>query len=200
MYTRSPSASVASSYSDLRPPPSFNRSRNNSTQNSPRHELPGFNLPIQSRPTIGSRSATGTFEGGASYQNSRDVSPAPGATRLSRVPTDNSVSGAYSRSQLRPTKRTDNQQADVFGDPELDDGMDERSISPAGSYASGAGAYSRSASFGAKAGYNGSGAYGDEGRKKAPPPPPPNRAKKPPPPPPMKRSALSTSDVPRMYD
>jgi hypothetical protein len=32
--------------------------------------------------------------------------------------------------------------------------------------------------------------------KKAPPPPPPSRAKKPPPPPPMKRSALSTSEVP----
>lgn len=33
--------------------------------------------------------------------------------------------------------------------------------------------------------------------KKAPPPPPPSRAKKPPPPPPMKRSALSTSEVPQ---
>lgn len=126
--------------------------------------------------------------------------------RLSRVPTDSSATIALGRSQLRPTKRSDSIQAqtDVFGDPELDnDIVDERSVSPA-SYGSGSvapSAYSRSASWSVQGGQgqNGNAAYGDDGARKikGPPPPPPSRSKKPPPPPPMKRSALSSNEVPR---
>ncbi|KAG9587155.1 hypothetical protein KCV04_g22016, partial [Aureobasidium melanogenum] len=94
---------------------------------------------------------------------------------------------------LRPTKRNDSANSDVFGDQDdytLDNDryFDEHSASPA-SY-SAAPSFSRSASWSQQ----------DGGAKKlAPPPPPPSRAKKPPPPPPMKRSALSSSDVPRQY-
>lgn len=178
---------------DFRPPI---RARAPSGTNSPRRELPGFDLPI--RPSA-------RFEGPSSL-NSRDPSPMS-MPRLSRVPTDSSIS---LRQGLRPTKRNDSANSDVFGDQDdytLDNDRyaDERSASP-GSY-SAAPSFSRSASWSQQ----------DGGAKKlAPPPPPPSRyvcsdvclnclltfdarAKKPPPPPPMKRSALSSSDVPRQY-
>ncbi|KAL1296548.1 hypothetical protein AAFC00_000053 [Neodothiora populina] len=222
VYSQSPSTMVSSSFNDsaLRPPPTFaSRSRTNSTQNSPRRELPGFDLPVQTtttRPQITSRSATtGTFEGPASssYQNSRDVSPAP-MHRIARVATDGSSNGgiALGRSQLKPVNSRSGTDSDVFGDPEMDDYRDNRSISPSGSYNNynnngGGNSYneSRSASWSVQGGqqsqqYSNGGGYGDDGgmgRKKGPPPPPPSRAKKPPPPPPMKRSALSSNEVPR---
>ncbi|GAB7355247.1 hypothetical protein MBLNU459_g5796t3 [Dothideomycetes sp. NU459] len=168
---------------ELRPPI---RSRASSNQNSPRRELPGFDLPV--RPAINGRSTT--FEGPTSL-GSRDASPAPtGMPRLSRVPTDSSVQ--FGRSNLRPTKRTDSIAPDVFGDPDddfendryNDRYADDRSASPAPSNMSG---FSRSASWSMQ---------GGDAAKKMPPPPPPSRTKKPPPPPPVKRSALSTSEVP----
>lgn len=181
-YAASPSNSYNPA-SELRPPPSFiSRSRTNSNQNSPRRELPGFDLPVQTsqqRPTISSRSNTvGTFEGPMSYQGSRDASPA-GMPRLSRVPTDSSATIALGRSNLRPVKRADSN-TDVFGDPDLDGDDGERSVSP-GSYNSGReNAYSRSASWSVQGGYanggssNGGAGYSDDGgRKKNPPPPPP---------------------------
>ena len=200
-YTGSPSSYNAPS-NELRPPPSFSaRSRAGSNQNSPRKELPGFDLPT--RPTI--RSANSAFEGGASYQGSRDASPAPsagGSVRLTRVPTEGSIGGF--RSGLRPVKRNDSLATggggDVFGDPDLD-GEDARSVSPANSYEGrnvGMGARSSSWSVqqqqersgysngggygrgvqrdyenGDNRGYENTGGYGD--KKAAPPPPPPSR-------------------------
>lgn len=121
----------------------------------------------------------------------RDNSPAP---RLSRVPTEPTALLVAGRpQQLRPVKPRAH---DIFTDSPVDDdgdrspggyyGYNDRSDSPT-SFGS---LRSQSASF-AEAGAVGS-------VKKAPPPPPPSRAKKPapPPPPPMKRSTLSTSQVP----
>jgi hypothetical protein len=177
---------------DFRPPI---RSRAPSGTNSPRRELPGFDLPT--RPSS-------RFEGPSSL-NSRDDSPVA-MPRLSRVPTDSSLS---LRQGLRSNKRNDSANSDVFGDQDeyaMDNDRygDERSASPASYNA--APSFSRSASWSQQ----------DSGAKKLAPPPPPSRyvslafiwislltrdirAKKPPPPPPMKRSALSSSDIPRQY-
>lgn len=165
---------------DFRPPI---RARAPSGTNSPRRELPGFDLPVRS---------SNRFEGPSSL-NSRDASPVA-MPRLSRVPTDSSVS---LRQGIRSNKRNDSANSDVFGDQDdyaLDNGHndryyadEQRSVSPA-SY-SAAPSFSRSASWSQQ----------DGGAKKLAPPPPPSRAKKPPPPPPMKRSALSSSDIPRQY-
>ncbi|KAK3061755.1 hypothetical protein LTS18_005516 [Coniosporium uncinatum] len=135
-------------------------------------------LTSPSRPTFDRRNTT-------EVAGHRDYSPV-GMPRLTRIPTESSVI-TMGRSQLRPVSR------DVFDDPSSEytgnssspdryngDYMD----SPATSVGS------RSASWSV----TGDGAGGI---RKAPPPPPPSRAKKPaPPPPPMKRSALSTSEVP----
>lgn len=154
-------------------------SRAASAQNSPRRELPGFdfNPPSSSRPAIASRTASG-FEGPTSL--GRDGSPA-GMPRLSRVPTEPTQILA-GRSQLRVTKR--DSQSDVFGDDQSD-----YSESPSSAYDQ----HPRTASWSAASTL--SGGQQDTG-KRMPPPPPPSRAKKPPPPPPMKRSALSTSELP----
>ena len=144
-----------------------------SGQNSPRRELPGFDLPV--RPPIHSRTNS-AFEGPTSL--ARDGSPA-GMPRLTRVPTEPGViQGA--RGALRVTKRDD-----VFGDEQSDygDGRD-----------GGMPVVSRTTSWSRETGMEGIG-----GRKGPPPPPPPSRSKKPPPPPPLKRSALSTSEVPGYY-
>ena len=135
-------------------------------------ELPGFDLPT--RPGIRSASSTG-FEGpmSSSYNGARSESPA-NMPRLTRVPTEPStLLGA--RSNLRITKSRDNSRPPdegVFADDQSDYEQMQRTTS-----------------------------YGQESMaKKAPPPPPPSRASKPkPPPPPMKRSALSTSEVPSYY-
>jgi hypothetical protein len=145
-------------------------SRVPSGQNSPRRELPGFDLPV--RPSQNRTTSTG-FEGPTTL--GREGSPA-GMPRISRVPTEpTSLLGA--RSQLRVTKR-DGNPGDVFGDEQNDYGAD----TVAGSELSRTTSWSNTA---------------HDGGKKAPPPPPPSRAKKPPPPPPLKRSALSTSEVPQ---
>ena len=154
-------------------------STSNSGQNSPRKEVPSFDFG--SKPPL-VRNAT--FEGPRSLQrDTRESSPAA-MPRLSRVPTDSSTLGV-SRTQLRPVKSRE--AASVFGDENEEavyGDYDDRSASPAPSYSSSA---SRSASW----------AYQDSAAsKKMAPPPPPSRSKKPPPPPPLKRSALSTSEVP----
>lgn len=149
-------------------------SRVPSGANSPMKELPGFDLPT--RPSIRSASSTG-FEGpmSSSYNATRSESPA-NMPRLTRVPTEPStLLGA--RSNLRITKSRDNSQPPsegVFADDASEYSRYDEQLQ-------------RTASYGQDGGM----------AKKAPPPPPPSRASKPkPPPPPMKRSALSTSEVP----
>jgi hypothetical protein len=158
-------------------PPTKISSRLPSGQNSPRRELPGFDIP--SRP-IPNRSQSG-FEGPTSLGNG--ASTPPDMRPLSRVPTDSSTISNM-RLNLRSTQSKDSGYgANVFedADSEVNDS----------SYANGHGhGYGRSPSWSQTQGADW--ATG----KKAPPPPPPSRAKKPPPPPPMKRSALSTSEVP----
>lgn len=156
-------------------------SRLPSGQNSPRRELPGFDLPVRPAHT-----RTATFEGPQSLGRAGSPAPMP---RLSRVPTDPTLIMA-SRSNLLVTKR-DSTVGDVFGDDyesmDGDRAYGERSESPV-------------SSFGAMGGRTPSWSTGDNGAsatgRKMPPPPPPSRSKKPPPPPPLKRSALSTSEVP----
>jgi len=168
--TRSRASSLAQRFGDIAEdeplePPSRQTitSRLPSGQNSPRRELPGFDLPV--RP-MNNRSVSG-FEGPTSLGRESSAAAMP---RLTRVPTEPTQILA-SRSQLRVTKRNDSYGADVFGD-------DQSDISEAPTE------LTRTTS------------YGQDGGRKMPPPPPPSRAKKPPPPPPMKRSALSTSEVP----
>jgi len=154
-------------------PPSRISSRLPSGQNSPRRELPGFDLP--SRPAI-SRAQSG-FEGPTSL-GGRDGSPA-GMPRLSRVPTADSSTIASARSNLRITKSRESN--NVFDDADSEVGDFGSSYDPPPQSQP-----HRTTSWGMGA------------QKMAPPPPPPSRAKKPPPPPPpMKRSALSSSEVPQ---
>jgi len=147
-----------------------------SVQSSPMREKAGFDFPV--KPAF---SRNMTFEGPTTIR--RDDSPAS-LSRLSRVPTETSI--ASGRSQLRPSKSRD-VQSDVFGDENVDDryDTDTRSNSPdyATSVASRSASYSRQDSA-------------ISASRKMAPPPPPSRSKKPPPPPPLKRSALSTSEIP----
>lgn len=157
-------------------PPAKISSRIPSGQNSPRRELPGFDF--SGRP-IPSRTQSG-FEGPTSLGNG--ASTPPDMRPLSRVPTDSSQISNV-RLNLRSTQSKDSGYgANVFEDADSE-------VSDAG-YGNGQ-SYGRSPSW-SQNNNNGDWASG----KKAPPPPPPSRAKKPPPPPPMKRSALSTSEVP----
>ena len=126
-------------------------------------------------------------------ESTRDFSPAP---RISRMPTEPTALLQAGRSQLRPTKRGAIN-TDVFTDASEDYETsspdryyNDRADSPTTSYGS---VGSRSASFtNIETGNVGS------IKKGPPPPPPPSRAKKPaPPPPPMKRSTLSTSEIPQ---
>ena len=151
-------------------------SRLPSGQNSPRRELPGFDLPVLRPSTSRTNSTYSGFEGPTSYGGQRSESPGTammaGMPRLSRVPTDPTQILA-GRSQLRITKR--DQGADVFGDeqndyqPESPGGYEEHPRTASWSVARGGGAIEEA---------------GDGGRR-MPPPPPPSRAKKPPPPLPM---------------
>lgn len=168
----------------LPPPrrPTISSSRVPSGANSPMKELPGFDLPT--RPG-GIRSASSTgFEGPmSSSYNARSESPA-NMPRLTRVPTEPStLLGA--RSNLRITKSRDSSQPPPSSSHEGVFGDDQSSDNGYSRYDE----LQRTASYG----QDGSGTA-----RKAPPPPPPSRASKPkPPPPPMKRSALSTSEVPQ---
>ncbi|KAJ9623586.1 hypothetical protein H2203_005848 [Taxawa tesnikishii (nom. ined.)] len=183
-------ANTATSYQDRfqnieeePPQPEFRapiRSRVPSGHSSPMREKPGYDFP--QKPVIG---RTYTFEGPRSL--SRDASPAS-MPRLSHVPTEPSMLG---RDRLRPVRRDTS--SDVFGDPDDDSeslnrtySYDERSASPATSFGS---VPSRSTSWAMDQ-------PAPTANKKIPPPPPPSRSKKPPPPPPLKRSSLSTSEVP----
>lgn len=153
-------------------------SRVPSGASSPYKEHPGFDLPV--RPSNNNRSTSVTGFEGPTTLNRAD-SPA-GMPRLSRVPTEPSqILGA--RSNLRITKSREAQSpSDVFGD-EQSDYSDQRSVF---SEHHRTGSWSTMANDG-----------NNSQVKKAPPPPPPSRAKKPPPPPPMKRSGLSSSEVPQ---
>ena len=133
-----------------------------SGQNSPRRELPGFDLP-SSRPALPGRSASG-FEGPTSL--GREQSPAPAMPRLSRVPTEASqILGA--KGNLRATKRESiyGDSGSVFGD----DSASEVSDSPTG-YVNRNGWQS-----GSMVGQDGSNvsapAAGNGEKKRAPPPP-----------------------------
>ena len=159
-------------------------SRSASGHNSPARELPGFDLPV--RPPV-QRSASG-FEGPTSL---RDQSPVA-APRLSRVPTEPThLIGA--RNGLRVTKRetngigmNGNYSNGVFADDASD-----YTQSPTGTELSRTTSWSMNGNDGSNAAAM---------SKRGPPPPPPSRSTKPkaaPPPLPMKRSALSTSEVPR---
>ena len=153
---------------------------------SPRREHSGFDFG-SSRPGI-NRSTT--FEGPT--QLHRDSSPVA-FPRMSRVPSDTLTVRAQ-RAQLRPISKV-NTGSDLFEDPSDDSTFnsnsspdryyDGRSASPATSH----GSEPRNVSSSTLN-------VGVSNGKKQPPPPPPPRSKKPPPPPPMKRSALSTSNVP----
>jgi len=151
-------------------------SRVSSGPGSPRRELPGFDFQIRS---ANNRLASG-FEGPTA--RGREVSPA-GMPRLTRAPTD-PTHILNARSTLRVTKR-DNQTGggDVFSDDQSDVSTEAASSTfdqPR------VGSWTQSIIT-----------HDGSGRKGPPPPPPPSRAKKPPPPPPMKRSALSTSEIPK---
>jgi len=135
---------------------------------SSRGDSPRRDLP-DSRPTF-SRTITSD-----SVLSKRDYSPV-GMNKLSRVPTEPTALLAANRGGLRPAGHRDQYEQD-------DRHFSGRSDSPT-SYTS---TPSRTASW--------STLDTNDGKKKAPPPPP-SRAKKPPPPPPMKRSALSTSELP----
>lgn len=165
-------------------PPAKISSRIPSGQNSPRRELPGFDFASGARP-IPTRSASG-FEGPTSLSTStpRDASP---MRPLSRVPTDSSqISNA--RLNLRATKSKDSgYAANVFDDADSEVGDF--------GYGNDAEQYQRQQQTRSASLSNGQQDWATG--KKAPPPPPPSRAKKPAPPPPMKRSALSTSEVPQ---
>lgn len=156
-------------------------SRTHSGANSPSRELSTLDVPTRPQPNYRSTSTPG-FEGPMSLGGSdRGLSPA-GMPRLSRVPTEPStLLGA--RSNLRVTRSRDGQQqamggGDVFGDDQSE--------------------YSQSPGYGDQRNTSWT-TTGQDVTKKAPPPPPPSRSKKPPPPPPLKRSALSTSEVPTRY-
>jgi hypothetical protein len=108
----------------------------------------------------------------------RDYSPI--GTKLSRVPTEPSALLTGSRLALRPAGHRD----------QIDQDRDERFFNTrSGSPTSIGSLPSRTTSW--------STVDTTPGGSKKIPPPPPSRAKKPaPPPPPMKRSALSTSQIP----
>lgn len=125
-----------------------------------------------SKPQLG-RSVSG-FEGPTSLVREREHSP-PVMPRLSRAPTEPATIQS-ARNGLRVTKRGD-ENGGVFGDDQSDDSDTASTLTRATSWS--------------MQGQNGSLA-----KKPPPPPPPPSRSKKPPPPPPLKRSALSTSEVP----
>jgi hypothetical protein len=177
-------------YYDPPRPPQIS-SRIGSGANSPRRELPGFDLPV--RPSY--RSNSSAFEGPASREQpyareqpsyNRDFSPAP-MPRLERTLTDTSLmQGA--RLNLRPTQSRNDGQAAAGGDGY---GYSGENSDHSDSHSSYGDHPQRTPSWVTTS------QEGNVGiTKKAPPPPPPSRAKKPPPPPPMKRSALSTSEVP----
>ncbi|KAI7006792.1 hypothetical protein D0869_10540 [Hortaea werneckii] len=180
------------------------RSRAPSGTSSPRRELPGFDIPT--RPPINSR-ANSTFEGPTSLGSiARSESPASTMPRLTRVPTEPTpiLTGKASlRSTSKPPPPREPATAtspNVFGDDQSDETSDTASFlhhphqpDPAARSAS----WSQNGFLSAAAAA-GNGSHDAFGAKKTPPPPPPpSRAKKPPPPPPMKRSALSTGEVPR---
>lgn len=114
-----------------------------------------------------------------SFIRTREYSPTPSANRLSRIPTE--PAGMLARAALRPVPA--NRGADIDDDSSVY--SNGRSDSPTASLGR---IPSRNTSWSTEA---------STGGKKAPPPPPPSRAKKPPPPPPMKRSSLSTSEIPQ---
>ncbi|KAF1985900.1 BAR-domain-containing protein [Aulographum hederae CBS 113979] len=149
-----------------------------------RHDYNYGDSPVQ-RPNLG-RSNTSE-----PVRSPREYSPTP-MPSLSRVPTDSQAMILNGRSHLRPVMRpTIN--SDIFNDPSDDTALNGTSpdryySDQADSPATSNGSRSTSWSIMENGG----------GTKKAAPPPPPSRSKKPPPPLPVKRSLLSSSEVPHM--
>ncbi|KAI7607054.1 hypothetical protein KC343_g13211, partial [Hortaea werneckii] len=162
-------------------------------------------------PPINGR-ANSTFEGPTSLGSvGRSESPASSTTmpRLTRVPTEPTpiLTGRASlRSTSKPppprepTTTTTAASSNIFSD----DQSSETSSSDPASFLhqhhqpdpARSASWSQNGFLSAAVAGNGSqDVFG--AKKTPPPPPPPSRAKKPPPPPPMKRSALSTGEVPR---
>ncbi|KAI6880295.1 BAR-domain-containing protein [Hortaea werneckii] len=179
------------------------RSRAPSGTNSPRRELPGFD--ISSRPPINGR-ANSTFEGPTSLGSiGRSESPASTTTmpRLTRVPTEPTpiLTGKASlRSTSKPPPprepTTTATNSNIFSDDQSSENSDTASFLPHQPDPSRSASWSQNGFLSAAAA-NGSHDVFSAAKKTPPPPPPPSRAKKPPPPPPMKRSALSTGELPR---
>lgn len=185
------------------------RSRAPSAASSPRRELPGLDIP-NSRPPITTARTYSGFEGPTSL--SRADSPATtyahnnGMPRLTRVPTEPTAllsacsgGGGGGKSSLRITKSREVPSAnDVFSDTQSNYSSDSPLLAEPPSRTLSASWSASSSMMGGGGGGGVQDAGGGSG-KKVPPPPPPSRAKKPPPPvpPPMKRSALSSGQVPR---
>ncbi|KAI7505967.1 BAR-domain-containing protein [Hortaea werneckii] len=179
------------------------RSRAPSGTNSPRRELPGFD--ISSRPPVNGR-ANSTFEGPTSLGSiGRSESPASTTTmpRLTRVPTEPTpiLTGKASlRSTSKPPPprepTTTATNSNIFSDDQSSENSDTASFLPHQPDPSRSASWSQNGFLSAAAA-NGSHDVFSAAKKTPPPPPPPSRAKKPPPPPPMKRSALSTGELPR---
>ncbi|GAB1736808.1 hypothetical protein NU219Hw_g8836t1 [Hortaea werneckii] len=181
------------------------RSRAPSGTSSPRRELPGFDIPTRS--TMNGR-ANSTFEGPTSLGSmSRSESPASTMPRLTRVPTEptpilNGKASLRSTSKPPPPREpATTANSNIFGDDQSSENSDTASFLHPRPDPQRSASWSQNGLLSAAAAANGaahevfSGATG--AKKTPPPPPPPSRAKKPPPPPPMKRSALSTGEVPR---
>lgn len=149
-------------------------SRLPSGQNSPRRELAAFDFSAAPRPPANPR-ALAAFE----PTSSRSASPVHALPpRLTRAPTDPTTHLLAGRSGLRAAANGAEPGEDVFGDDARRDltAFERLERSRTGSFSS---------------------ADAVATKKPPPPPPPPSRSKKPPPPPPLKRSALSTSEIPR---
>ena len=159
--------------------PTISNGRLPSGQNSPRRELPGFDLPA--RPPQPGRRASG-FEGPTSRDRagsmgaSRDLSPAPppAMPRLSRVPTEpGQIVG------LKNNLRSTGMKGSMYGDQQQQQGGDgggvfaddasEVSESPS-TYGNGVNGHGWQS--GSMIGQDGSNVGAGAGGKKVPPPPP----------------------------
>ncbi|KAI7524946.1 hypothetical protein KC331_g17823 [Hortaea werneckii] len=149
--------------------------------------------------------ANSTFEGPTSLGSiARSESPASTMPRLTRVPTEptpilNSKASLRSTSKPPPPREpaTAATSSNVFGDDQSSENSDTASFLHPRPDPQRSASWSQNGFLSAAAAA-GNGSHDVFGAKKTPPPPPPpSRAKKPPPPPPIKRSALSTGEVPR---
>lgn len=153
-------------------------SRSPSYASSPQRELPGFDFNAPPRPSR-SRAAT----------NDSITRPI-----LSRVPTNIETTVRPTPSYTFRNRATSG--ADIFSDPE--DANDTPDLSYDGETSSSLGASVALTSISRETSYSTLDNPAAMLAKMKPPPPPSRGSKPPPPPPPMKRSALSSSQVPRV--